>query len=295
MNRKMIAWIVALITAIMMIVPATMAEEIPADPFEEILAEYAHAKSVEPYQVVVHPPRVTGWGNLRWAPTNHAPMVAAYFAKQELTVLKELPHWMLVESKETGDIGYISKELVAAPGEVQIKKELNPAIEENGKTNLGVIDINGAFSLQCALPEGYTIQPLKSASDQMVAIVSSEDPLKPILRLSVAYDEAYASVERMNDLDDDAFSVLEKTFTDSNPTVEITYGDTGLGTRLMLVYQNDAEIDFLDILSIYKGYFVECVVLPSEKAENFRLSEEQIQVAIDFLTEMDFIPAGEGN
>ena len=94
--------------------------------------------------------------------------------------------------------------------------------------------VNGAFSLQCRIADGYSIMPVKSTSDQMVAIISSEDPSKPILQLCVAYDEKYAKVERLNDLSDEEFAVLEKTFTDVDPTVEITYGDTGLGPRLQL-------------------------------------------------------------
>ena len=172
-----------------------------------------------------------------------------------------------------------------------IKKiNLNPCNRTSGKTDLGVIDINGAFSLQCALAEGYAIQVIKSASDQMVAVISSEDPDKPVLQLSVGYDEAYACVDRLNDLDDEALSVLEQTFVETDPTVEISYGDTGLGTRLMIARLNDGDIDYLDFMSIYKGYFVECVMVPSGDAEVKDLTDEQIQMCIDFLTEMDFVP-----
>ena len=292
MKKRLIALLTALVFAACL-VPAAVAEEVAVsvDPFEEITAEFDGAETVEPYQVVTHPARVTGWVSLRFAPSRSATLMATYTAKQPLTVRMETPHWLLVENEKTGDIGYISKAVVAEAGETQQEKEINPTLADNGKTNLGVIDINGAFSLQCKMAEGYTIQPLKSTSDQMVAVISSEDPLKPVLQLSVAYDEAYASVDRMNDLDDEALAVLEKTFTDVDPTVEITYGDTGLGTRLMIVHQNEDDLDFLDFLSIYKGYFVECVMASSLQAEDKNLTEEQIQMCIDFLTEMDFVPA----
>lgn len=292
MNRKFLVSILAVVMAIMMIVPAALAESVSADPFEEINAEFLAATRVEPYQVMVHPPRVTSWASLRWAPSNSALLMATYYAKQELTVLRETPNWLLVENKETGDIGYISKANVEAAGEAQVAKELSPVIESNGKTNIGVIDINGAFSIQCALAEGYTIEPIKSASDQLIAIVYSQDTEKPYLTLSVAFDENYASVDRMNDLDSDALAVLEKTFTDSDPTVDITYTDTGLGTRLMMVREKDGIEDYLDFLSIYKGYFVECVMAPSNSATDKTLTEDQVRMCIDFLTEMDFVPAG---
>ena len=290
MKKRFIALLTALVFAACLI-PAAVAEEVAevsVDPFEEIDAEFESAKTVERYQVVTRPTRVTGWANLRWAPSRSAPLIATYPAKQELTVRKETTNWLLVENMETGDIGFISKAIVAEPGETQQLKELNPTIADNGKTDIGIIDINGAFSLQCKLADGYTIQPIKSASDQMLAVVTSEDPLKPILQLSVAYDEAYASVDRMNDLDDNTLAALEKTFTDADPYVSISYGDTGLGTRLMIA--RESEDDYLDFLSIYKGYFVECVMVPSPQAEDKHLTDEQVQMCIDFLTEMDFVP-----
>ena len=166
-------------------------------------------------------------------------------------------------------------------------------IADNGKTDLGVIDINGAFSLQCKMAEGYTIELLKSTSDQMIARVSSEDRNKPVLQLSVGFDEDYAAVERLNDVDDETLAKLEKTFTDVDPMVEISFGDTGLGTRLMIVRMRENGLDYLDFMSIYKGYFVECVMSPSPEAEDKTLSEEQIRMCIDFLTEMDFVPAAD--
>ena len=120
MNRKFLVSILAVVMAIMMIVPAALAESVSADPFEEINAEFLAATRVEPYQVMVHPPRVSSWASLRWAPSNSALLMATYYAKQELTVLRETPNWLLVENKETGDIGYISKANVEAAGEAQV-------------------------------------------------------------------------------------------------------------------------------------------------------------------------------
>ncbi len=163
--------------------------------------------------------------------------------------------------------------------------------EAPAKVNLGTISINGAFMLQCGMPEGYEVQPVKADRDQVIAILSSKDPEKPVLYLSVAFDEAYADVDRMNDLDEEAFELLEKSFTDVDPTVEITYGDTGLGTRLLIAMQNgEEEYNYIDFLSVYKGYFVEFVMVPSMTATSKILTEEQMSRCIDFLTDLDFIP-----
>ena len=166
--------------------------------------------------------------------------------------------------------------------------------EESGKTTLGTISINGAFTLQCGLPEGYRIQVLKMNRDQIVAMMNSGDDQAPVMQLSVAFDEAYADVDRMNDLGQEDFDLLEKSFTDVDPTVEITYGDTGLGTRLLIARQSASETyNYIAFLSVYKGYLVEFVMVPSQKAESKILTEEQLEMCIDFLTDLDFIPTAD--
>ena len=166
--------------------------------------------------------------------------------------------------------------------------------EATGKITLGNININGAFTLHCGLPEGYEIHVVAVRSDRLIANLSSENPENPVMVLSVAFDEAYADVDRMNDLDEETLKGLENSFTANDPTVEITYGDTGLGTRLLIARQSATEPNYIDFLSVYKGYVVEFVMTPAPDASVRTLSEDQMRMAIDFLTDLDFIPAGEG-
>ena len=163
--------------------------------------------------------------------------------------------------------------------------------EEQAKVDIGTISINGAFTLKCGIPDGYEVTPISATPDQVIASITSQDETKPAMVLSVAFDETYADVDRMNDLDQEALELLEKTFTDMDPTVEISYGDTGLGTRLMIAKQTDGEQDYIDFLSIYKGYFVEFVMIAPLASEDKNLSSEQLQLCIDFLTDLDFVPA----
>ena len=79
----------------------------------ELNAEFATAKDVTPYKVTVRPTRVTGWVNMRWAPSVKADLVATYGANAKLLVIKELENWLQVEDQDTGDVGFISKQFVA--------------------------------------------------------------------------------------------------------------------------------------------------------------------------------------
>ena len=50
------------------------------------------------------------------------------------------------------------------------------------------------------------------------------------------------------------------------------------------------DVDFVDILAVYKRYFIEFNMTPSPDAANKELTDEQVQMCIDFLTDVDFIP-----
>ena len=165
--------------------------------------------------------------------------------------------------------------------------------EDTEKTNIGMISINGIFDLKGVLPEGYSVKIRKMDNDEVLAWIISEDPAKPRMQLSIAYDETYADVDRLNDLEESGFEALEKTFIEEDPTVEISYGDTGLGTRLLIAKQVNDIYSYVDFFSIYKGYMIEFVLLPAQNSGVESLTEEQISMCIDFLTELDFDPVAE--
>ena len=113
---------------------------------------------------------------------------------------------------------------------------------------------------------------------------------KPQLYLSIAYDELYGDVARMNDLSDEQLAALEATYTEMND-VEITYQTTGHGTKLLIAREVGGDTDFVDILSIYNGYFIEFNMTPNPNAANQTLTNAQIGMCIDFLTDLDFTAA----
>ena len=160
------------------------------------------------------------------------------------------------------------------------------------KVSIGTISINGAFDLQCGIPEGYSARPLVVNPDQIIGMFVSEDSSKPVMMLSIAFDETYSDVERMNDLDDEALNLLEETYTETDPTVDLSYGETGYGTRLLIARQTvDDVMNYVGFLSIYKGYFVEFVLVPSKQNADGKLSDDDLRMCIDFLTDLDFVPA----
>ena len=167
------------------------------------------------------------------------------------------------------------------------------AAEAAEKVTIGTVSINGEFKLQCGLPEGYTPVPGTVTPDLVTATIRSEDPKAPIMQLAVAYDEMYYDVERLNDLDAEGLELLEQTFIDNDPDVEISYGETGYGTLLLIARHESDVLDYVTFFSIYKGYCVEFALVPSPEAEDKNLTEEQLRISVQFLTDLDFIPANE--
>ena len=152
------------------------------------------------------------------------------------------------------------------------------------KTYLATVDMNGAFQLQCALPEGYEIQEIESTGATYIALFMADES-RPLLTLSIAYNELYSDVFRMNDLDAEALALIEESFK-AEDDVKISYTETSYGTKLMMIQEADGSVDYVDFYSVYLGYEIEIVVVAQD--EN-GLTDAQIQMVIDFLSELDFV------
>ena len=249
---------------------------------EELNRQLKSARSLEtPLMLSVRASRASGWVNFRVGPGVAADRISSLPDGRELKAIGETDKWYQAIDLETGKTGYISKGYVTVLGAVK---------EEPAKEQMGKLVVNGEFALQCQLPEGYTMQLINTLGTKIVAFITSEDTEKPILQLSIAFDELFANVDRMNDLTEEALKGLEESFTEMND-VEISYKETAYGTKLLIAREVGDDTDFVDILSVYKGYSIEFVMTPNPDAKNQTLTEAQIQMCIDFLSELDFVEA----
>ena len=162
-----------------------------------------------------------------------------------------------------------------------------------GKTTLGTLSVNGAFMLKCSIPEGYEYTPVPATAEQMVGMFSSEDETKPVMVLSVAYDEQYSDVERTNDLTEEELKHLEQTFIDNDPEVSLSFCETGYGTMVLVAQHDDENADYLDFFSIFRGYCIEFVLMNRRDAEDRNLQEGLLDTCLALLTDLDFVPVGE--
>ena len=168
---------------------------------------------------------------------------------------------------------------------------LAAAAAETEKTDLGSINMNGKFQLKAKLPEGYTVQVRDINSDlgYLQAFVESADESKPRLTLTISYEDTDLSqLERLNDATEEQKKQIEDTFRYLDQ-VDISYTTTGLGTELMVVRETQDSTDFVCIFTIYKGYDIEFLMEPGKGSEDAGLTDVQMQMCIDFLTDLDFV------
>ena len=251
---------------------------------EKYQAELNSERSVEPYYIVTQPSRSSGWVNFRSGPSKTTSRIASFVAGKELMVNGETTNWYRATDPVTGNLGYIHKNY-ATRIEKQIVTE-----QANSTEKLGRLTVNGDFELTCKLPADYKLQTVDRRGENIVASVLSDDMTKPQMYLTIAFDDTYAGVEKMNDMSEEELKVLENSFTEMNE-VNISYGQTGLGTKLMIARETGADTDFVDILTVYKGYLIEFNMSPNPKAADQTLTDEQVQMCVDFLTNIDFVPA----
>ena len=156
--------------------------------------------------------------------------------------------------------------------------------ETTEKEYMATIDMNGVFELHCTMPEGYKLESAaKDESSQLFVISAGED--KPEMVLSIVFDEMYADVKRLNDMDEADKAFLLSTWSEED-VVENAIVKTDYGTELFLIREAEGAMDFATFFTIYNGYEIEFTLFA---ASDSGLTEEQIQTALKFLSDLDFV------
>ncbi len=154
--------------------------------------------------------------------------------------------------------------------------------------SLGSVNVNGAFDLVGVIPEGYQITESTWNDVMMITSLRHPDMTKPAIDIIIAFDEQYADVERMNDLSEEELEIIESSYAEYTP--EFRYEETSHGTKLLCMTAEGEGAEFLSVVTIYRGYMVEFYLVPGPDSSEKTLTEEQITLAIDFLSDLDFIP-----
>ena len=258
------------------------------DPNAEEKAKLQHELdsevAINPITIEVHATRSSGWINLRQEPSKISKRLDSFADGVQLQANGETDNWYRVTDPRTNQPGYIHKNFVT------VVSQPEPVTVET-TDSLGTLNVNGTFDLQCRIPDGYKLQIMSSQKTRIIAALIADDVQKPQMVLTVAFDEQYTGIDRMNDMSDEDIETLKQSFTALNE-IEFSEAQTGEGTKLLIARETGEDEDYVSILTVYKGYVVEFVLTPNPEAAEQTLTDDQIQKSIDFLTELQFVPAG---
>ena len=159
--------------------------------------------------------------------------------------------------------------------------------ESAPKEDYTVVTVNGAFNIRGVTPEGYHLEDTQSIDTDIWAEFSSDDPSKPTFSLVISFLEEYANVGRLNDLSEEEMIAL----VDDDPSIKdkIEFMETDYGTKVMILRSDDPSFDFASFVSLYKGYEVGLNLFGGNNG-TVPLTDEQITLAMKFLSDLDFVP-----
>ena len=249
------------------------------DPGEE---ELQNEVAIMPIRVQVVASRSTGWADMRILPSTDAGRVEYCPDGMQMTAFAETPNWFHVTDPTSGSVGYVMKSVLMIIPDVQ------PSVDN--ETQIGTLNVNGQFLIQGKIPEGYALQLISSQSSRIIASLTAGDAQRPQMMLTIAFDERYAGVERLNDLNDEQMDSLKQSYMEMNA---VTFSEmfTAAGTKLLIARETGNDEDFVSIFSLYNGYAIEFLLSPNPGAAAQTLTDAQLQTAIDFLSSLEFIPA----
>ena len=262
--------------------PAPKPDPEPDPDTTQMNAELRSEVSIPQTAMQAQANRASGWVNMRIYPSKETKRVQTCPDGAQLFAFGETTNWYHVTDPATGNIGYIRKDFL------KIVPVEQPVVDED--TRIGTLNVNGEFLLQGKIPEGYKLQVISARNTKIIAALVAEDESRPQMLLTIAFDEMFADVDRMNDLSAEEIETLKASFTNMNE-VEFSEAETAAGTKLLVAKETGSDEDFASIISLYKGYSVEFVLSPNPNAADQKLTDEQIQAGINFLSDLEFIPA----
>ena len=153
------------------------------------------------------------------------------------------------------------------------------------KTELGTVTVNGEFTIQAPIPEGYKMTITDQEGTKLIAEFISEDQTKPFMLMSIGLNDVWEPGVKLNDVSEADLKEIEGSFLEEDPDYQISYGETEHGTKLLIAQLPEKSI--VVIYSLYEGYEIEFWLMDLNDNE---LTQEQIDTCIKLLSDTDFVP-----
>lgn len=146
------------------------------------------------------------------------------------------------------------------------------------------VKVDDKLSITVNVPDGYAFDQTWYG-DVLYAQMKPEEEGKLLMVLSLGYSEEYAD-RSINDLSDEELdSLIAVSVSDfANPTY--TLSETAEGTKLIIIDENSENDEYAEIFTVYQGYFIGLLLEPAGDAQ---VSQEELDLAVQFLSDMQFV------
>ena len=152
--------------------------------------------------------------------------------------------------------------------------------------NASIVDFRDRFQLSGVLPEGYRFTRESEDDVSLIGRIVSDDPAAPSFDVCVFFNESYAAVASLKDLDDATLEGIRQGFSAENE-VQFDAIETASGNRLLVIREIGSDPDFLDFYTICQGHEIE---LTLRAADGQSLSDAQINNCLEFMRTFDVLP-----
>ena len=146
-----------------------------------------------------------------------------------------------------------------------------------------VVEFRDRLQLNGSLPQGYRFTLLDQQDLMMSGQIVSENAASPLLEVYIAFNESYAAVTSLKDLDQATLDGIKQDFS-MEYDVTFEQFETASGESLLLVRDNGGQ--FLDFYTVSLGYEIELTLFP---AEGQTLTEEQINRCLELMRTLDIV------
>lgn len=161
------------------------------------------------------------------------------------------------------------------------------AMAEADTKSMGVLKVNKAFDITYnPLPNDYELHIIVQNDMTIQADIISKQAALPRMRLSIAFNDEWADVERLNDITEEDLQLIKDDFSAEYTGLAFDTRETAYGTRLLIV-KAPSGLDAY-VYTIYKGHEIEVQLYPG--AEQDVLTDADIERVVAFLSDMQFVP-----
>ena len=156
------------------------------------------------------------------------------------------------------------------------------AVEEQPQEK--ILSVAKNFDITIELPAGY--QMVKEAMDGFLYAEIFSEETNVSYTLSIAYSEELSEQDDLTKMNQEQFEAFVAAVAADYAAPETRVYETSHGTKLLFIHETEGEESgYGMLLTVYQNYMISLYMLDTAKP----LSEEEIQVGVDLLSEMWFV------